>query len=487
MPTDGIAAVRSTSLPVFGCAPHRGPLKSQSSAVSLTFGHNARMPTALSLREASRLEFVRDLALEGMNLGDEDLVRVLQRHHGMTSLHLGLNGLTAEGMKDIGNILAKLRDLEYLDIWGNVKLGSAGTWLLLRPLSLRPCRLRTLNLSQCGLCLKALPSIIACASQGHLCALSIANNELGPRASRSLAALLRCGLLAVDLSDCALGLQGTAGLAKTLQDGQNECAFLGLSFNQLGEDGLEEILRGAAVQARCRGALEELCLRGNGHVGEVSAQAVQRFACGTSFRRLDLSRNSCSPQADVLMRHALPVNTRAQLELPDCKEESEGTYDDAVYWHRCATVLDRQQPPEEVSLRPGGPPPAPSANTQLAKFRFPALNGRLPEDGADQLALARGDDVPAPAMAGRIPQSVPVRIRRNESEAFEAFVVDRTRYGGFPSPVRPVPSGRSSRSLFTLTRGGAGPLKAAGDSAAIAATAARVRGIPVAGRRPGTR
>ena len=92
-----------------------------------------------------------------------------------------------------GSTKGSQRDLEYLDLWGNPGHGTPGVFSLLGPLTASPCKLRELNISQCGLAANVVPGVLTLASRGHLRALSLANNNLGPTVGPALADTLRFG------------------------------------------------------------------------------------------------------------------------------------------------------------------------------------------------------------------------------------------------------------------------------------------------------
>lgn len=364
---------------------------------------------------------------------------MLSRYRGMTALHLGLNELTERGLHAVADLVSAQRDLEYLDVWGNPGMGNAGTCMLLKSLTLSPCRLRTLNLSNCGLGPSVLSSVMSLASRGHLRALSLANNALGPTAGPDLAEALRRGAAALDFSDCALGHGGVQAMAKVLQEaGRCSCALLALSWNGLGEEGIESVLAGGARHARLGGGLEELYLRGSGHVSLMAAQSARQLAAaGLPFRRLDLSRNTVSHEADRWLRKPAPPE---EIVLPDhvaSAADMDGENDE-VYWHRLATL----------NFQGHQRPPLPS----LSSPSLPAASRAAPA----AVWLPSG----AAAMALAIAPGVAVRHRRNENEAFEAFLM-----AGFkpkPSPhqgchgpgERPLaqPRGRLRRGLVGIKR-----------------------------------
>lgn len=380
---------------------------------------SGRQVTRCDKKKSQRCEYVRDLAVEGMLLGSEELVEVLARHKGMTALHLGLNSLTEKGMQAVGMWLRVHRDLEYIDVWGNPGLGTPGAFALLGPLTYSSIKLRTLNLSQCGLGAGVVPGLLSLSSKGSLRALSVANNALGPEAGRQLAELLRCGTVALDFSDCALGHRGIAPLAKLLRDsGPCSCCLLGLSWNSLGPAGLEEILSGGANHVSSGGNLCELYLRGNGTVSLPAAQYARHLAAaGTTFERLDLSRNGVSPEADQCLR--LPV-VLEKMKLPErvVTEADKDIEDDAVYLRRGIAPRFQSQP-SHLALQDLTPPP----RLQLDLARMPgkrrtAVPGQLLNNHQGLVEIS---------------PNAPVRNRRNEAEAFEAYIVKRSR---FASPRR---------------------------------------------------
>lgn len=406
MPADGIVAVRSTSLPIF-------------------------KPGGKGPRGHQKCQFVCDLALEGLNLGSDELAAVLSRYAGMTALHLGLNGLTENGLRAVGMLVGIQRDLEYLDVWGNPGMGSFGAFSILAPLTSSRCKLRTLNLSQCGLGGSVLAGVLSLASRGHLRALSLANNSLGPESGRELAEVVKCGILALDFSDCGLGPRGVAPLAKLLKNGGPcSCILLGLSWNGLGEAGLASLLA-SSVQyvSRSQSSLKELCLRGNGRISLLAAQHARRLAETEKFWRLNLSRNTASPEADLRLREPitldkmiLPERVTTEADMGLAADE-----DDTVYWHRLA-ALDATDP-RRPSL--DGLPP----QTMPARVRSQPtlLDSELPSAWTRVSSHASPNRAPVTLA---VASSIPLRNRRNEAEAFEAFIVMHSR---FASPRCPGP------------------------------------------------
>lgn len=409
MPADGIAAVRSTSLPVFPPARRRA---------------------------SQRCDFVRDLALEGFFLGSEELSSVLLRYKGMTALHLGLNALTDNGLRSIALLVSHQRDLEYLDIWGNPGMGSPGALLLLKPLTNSRCKLRTLNLSACGLGTGVLAGLSCLIARGYLRALSLANNALGPGAGRELANLIKSSVAALDFSDCGLGMQGVLPVAKALQDtGACSCSLLGLSWNGLGEAGLETILESALQNVKMGGSLQELFLRGSGFVSlRVAQKSWQLAAAAGPFQRLDLSRNRISPEADDLLHD--PKAPKEIIQVPErvaSEVEQEDLEDDGVYWHRLAAVsLQDKQDAASLDLLPLQRTPA--------RHRTGTLGGTSPTAASPSERRRTCGSLPGSpvaltrAVTFPVSPDVPVRNRRNENEAFEAFIVARSRFGN-TSPV----------------------------------------------------
>lgn len=357
-------------------------------------------------------------------LGSEELVDVLSRHKGMTALHLGLNGLTERGLQTVGLLLRVHRDLEYIDIWGNPGMGTPGAFAIIGPLTYSPVKLRTLNLSQCGLGAGVVPGLLSLASRGHLRALSVANNALGPQAGRLLPEALRFAIVALDFSDCGLGPRGIMPIAKLLRDaGPSSCCLLALSWNGIGPAGLEMVLEGSARHVSCGGSLRELYLRGNGLVTLPTAQYAQDLvAVGTAFERLDLSRNSVSPEANKWLRLSAPLE---KMQLPErVATEAEGhVEDDAVYWRRLLAPKQQQQFAIEDRVEP--------ALDIMPSESLPPRLRYQQELGADLLSPHR-TCVPSHMLAKHnqvaISLDVPLRNRRNEAEAFEAFIVKRCRF-----------------------------------------------------------
>jgi len=388
-------------------------------------------------------------------MGDEELGRVLSRHCGMTALHMGLNGITDKGMEVVGEILGALPTLCYLDLWGNRGIGAEGVFHLLRPEPYRQLKLQTLNLSRCGLDQRALPHMARYAAKGSLRHLSLANNPLGPDAGPQLADALRCGLAALDVSDCGLGPQGAAPLADALRGGLRAtrprgtscglaavpCGLLGLSFNALGETGLQYALEAAAANAGGAGILEELFLRGNGRISLGAAEAASCCAHGQRFRRLDLSQNGISPDVDELLVQCLgvggPVAERVAWPMrgDDVDREVAGTPSPAAGRRRVLIEATELADGLVIDDDIGSPPShANTPGTLLPQSSAIAAASPLPVRFEERYFF--GKQVPSMSLeTSPMVRGIPMRNRRNECEAFEAFLVERGRVQRAPRPA----------------------------------------------------
>lgn len=412
MPADSIAAVRSTSFPVFPEAGRTG-------------------------RSRLRGDFVKDLAVEGFFLGTDEFVALLLQYQSVTAVHAGLNGLTDVGVEALAVVLCKQRNLDYLDIWGNPGIGTPGALCLLSPLAMStPCKLRTLNLSNCSLGAAVMPALTGLAARGFLRALSAANNPLGIRAGRELAKLVKCGVSALDFSDCGLGTSGIQPLAQVLHDGAaRSCCLLALSWNNICQTGMEQLLFGAAQQVQLGGALEELFLRGSGFLTvDAAHHALDLAQAGGTFERLDLSRTAMSPEASELFHDTI----HHKIELPSRVSEHEefGVQDDAVYWPRRPSAGSSSSPQTPVHSRSTSMPVRGSTTPPAGRKNSLTVPPR-------SLSTCSGSRSPLPSLSSRpgafadklaVPDNVPVRNRRNENDAFEAFVVQRAHWAKCAHP-----------------------------------------------------
>eukprot|EP00746_Dinoflagellata_sp_MGD_P008410 gnl/MRDRNA2_/MRDRNA2_116831_c0_seq1.p1 gnl/MRDRNA2_/MRDRNA2_116831_c0~~gnl/MRDRNA2_/MRDRNA2_116831_c0_seq1.p1 ORF type:complete len:501 (+),score=93.88 gnl/MRDRNA2_/MRDRNA2_116831_c0_seq1:60-1562(+) len=401
-------------------------------------------PAGLSAcKDGAYNNLVSDLALEAMGLGDEYIETALKQYRGMTSLHLGFNGLTENSMKVVGDAMASMRDLAYLDLWGN-HIGVHGTAMLLRAVPGRRWTLRIVNLSQCGLSAGAVRYLAKYAAQAPLRAMALSGNPLGPDAAPGLAELLKT-LVAADFSDCALGAAGARHFGKMLATSLTTCELLGLSWNNFGPNGLQKVLVGASKHVKLGGSLEALFLRGNGLLSEAAAKEV--FGCvgrvnRTGLKHLDLARNAAS-QNVLSWLDTLPAETLMRIRKPtipvpamDDDEDRSGVEDaaayaadedDNVFWRHIQVVPDvasisadwkSVEFGDQCRLEIGEPKTLMRSHSE----------GNIGPRGSTGRATSAPHLLPSHRLdACRIPDTIPLRNRRNEVEAFEAFVFDRWR------------------------------------------------------------
>lgn len=537
MPADGVVALRQTALPVreqvgrpslrnsasnprsssqgsrslpglafrslskdsqssTGTSPEKAGRPSFSSvALSANAGLQLARSSRGSLRPPSpagnsaKMDQVSDLALEAMGLGDEYIEAALRQYRGMTSLHLGFNGLTENCMRVVGDQIASMRDLAYLDLWGN-HIGGYGTAMLFRPIPGRRWTLRILNLSQCGLGAGAIRHLVKYAGQAPLRALALSGNPLGPDGAPQLAELLKT-VIAADFSDCALGVIGARHFGKALASSMTTCELLGLSWNNFGPNGIRQVLAGTRRHVKLQGSLEALFLRGNGLLTEAGAKEV--YGCVArpnreGLKHLDLARNAATHSV-LRQLEALPIDCIFRIRKPtipiqDPNSDGDSSpiadiaayaadEDDGVFWRHIQVVGDlaaisadwRQKEvvcPKNHQLEKSSSTAAALCSVcclgtivegksyvcrwcnfyiceRCHKEKSVAWEPKtLLRTQSEGSLVPRGSAVRATTApqqpvtrldACRIPDSIPLRNRRNEVEAFEAFVFDRWRAG----------------------------------------------------------
>jgi len=132
------------------------------------------------------LEFVTDLDLHNLQLGDAEMSRVFDRIEsalGIVALRIGFNVLREGAMRALAQSRLSER-LETLDLTGNA-LGGAGVAALCEG---RFPRLRELSLGWCRLGDGAVVPLAASASMPALRELTLRRNELGDEGALTLAA-----------------------------------------------------------------------------------------------------------------------------------------------------------------------------------------------------------------------------------------------------------------------------------------------------------
>ncbi|XP_037098598.1 protein NLRC5-like isoform X4 [Syngnathus acus] len=267
---------------------------------------------------------LRELGLGDNDLGDDGLealaAGLAKPQCTLEVLALKKCNLSKKSCEALASVLSSPGSLRELDL-GDNDLGDDGLEALATGLAKPQCTLQVLRLEKCNLSKKsweALASILS--SPCSLRELDLTDNDLRDNRLEALAAGLakpQCTLEVLTLKSCELSKKSCEALASVLS---SPCSLreLELSWNDLGDDGLEALAAGLA-KPQC--TLQVLTLR-DCNLSKKSCEALASVLSSPgSLRELDLSHNDLYDDGLEALAAGLakPQCTLQVLKLWDCK------------------------------------------------------------------------------------------------------------------------------------------------------------------------
>ncbi|XP_027006762.2 NACHT, LRR and PYD domains-containing protein 12-like isoform X3 [Tachysurus fulvidraco] len=250
----------------------------------------------------------RELYLTYNKLGDsgvKNLSDVLENpHRELDALRLCVCDASDEGCTALtSDLRSNPSHLRYLDLYSN-NLGESGMKILSAVLENPHCKLETLRLCGCGVSAKrcAAPTSALRTNPSHLRYLDLPYNNLGDSGVECLSAVLEnphCKLETLKLWDCCVSDEDCAALTSALRSNPSHLRYLDLSYNTLGDSGVE-CLSAVLENPHCK--LETLRLRNCG-VSDVGCAALTSALRSnpSHLRELDLSCNNLGDSQKKLL------------------------------------------------------------------------------------------------------------------------------------------------------------------------------------------
>nr|XP_049616948.1 NACHT, LRR and PYD domains-containing protein 12 isoform X33 [Syngnathus scovelli] len=267
---------------------------------------------------------LRELDLSHNDLGDDGLEALAA---GLAKPQCTLQVLTLESCnlseksgEALASVLSSSRTLRKLDLSDNY-LGDDGLEALAAGLANPQCTLQVLNLMTGDLRKKSCEALASVLSSSRtLRELDLSDNDLGDDGLEALAAGLakpQCTLQVLKLNSCKLSKKSCEALASVLSSSRT-LRELDLSWNDLGDDGLEALAAGLA-KPQC--TLQVLRLW-DCNLSEKSGEALASvLSSSRTLRELDPSRNDLGDDGLEALAAGLakPQCTLQVLRLDECK------------------------------------------------------------------------------------------------------------------------------------------------------------------------
>nr|XP_049616912.1 NACHT, LRR and PYD domains-containing protein 12 isoform X4 [Syngnathus scovelli] len=266
---------------------------------------------------------LRELDLSDNDLGDDGLealaAGLAKPQCTLQVLKLNSCKLSKKSCEALASVLSSSRTLRELDLSWN-DLGDDGLEALAAGLAKPQCTLQVLRLDECKLSKKSCDALASVLSSScSLRKLDLSNNDLGDDGLEALAAGLakpQCTLQVLRLNSCNLSEKSCDALASVLS---SSCSLrkLDLSWNDLGDDGLEALAAGLA-KPQC--TFQVLGLN-SCKLSKKSCDALASvLSSSCSLRKLDLSWNDLGDDGLEALAAGLakPQCTLQVLELVGC-------------------------------------------------------------------------------------------------------------------------------------------------------------------------
>ena len=254
------------------------------------------------------------LSLEGNDIGDESACMLFEdaltkEHCKLTELNLGICSLTDQCISSLCKVLQDERcQLTDLSLEDN-DIGDKGACMLfVDALTNDHCKLTELDLSECSLTDQCIPSLCK-ALQDERCqltGLSLTFNDIGDKGVDMLFehALTKehCKLTELNLERCLLTDQCIPSLCKALQNERCQLTVLTLGDNAIGDKGVGMLFEDALTNEHCK--LTELNLREcllTGQCLPSLCEAVQDERC--KLTKLWFRSNTFPKNVKKLLRH----------------------------------------------------------------------------------------------------------------------------------------------------------------------------------------